>query len=321
MKASVNTHYGPPDVLSIQEIEKPTPKKNEVLIKIKATTVNRTDCGFRNPEYLLVRLISGLFKPKNKVLGSELAGIIEEIGPDVKRFKVGDEVYGLNTYQFGTHAEYCCLPETKSITLKPSNLTFNQAASICDGAFLAYANIKKIDFSSKPNILVNGASGAIGTAAVQLAHYFGATITAVCQTHNFELLKSLGATTCIDYSKEDFTLTNQSFDVILDMVGKSSFGKCKKILKPKGIYISSELGAYSQNIFYALFTPVFAGKKVLFPIPTDTIEDIEFFKKLIEEGKYKPIIDRTYSLEQIVEATRYVETGMKTGNVVIELDA
>jgi NADPH:quinone reductase-like Zn-dependent oxidoreductase len=319
MKASVNNIYGPPEVLQIQEVEKPRPKDDEVLIKIHASTVNRTDTGFRQPEYLIVRLFSGLFKPLNKILGSELAGEIEAIGNGVKTFKPGDQVFGLSTFKFGTHAEYICIKEKKAITLKPTNLSYIEAAAICDGAFLAYANIKKIDFSTPKNILINGASGSIGTASVQLANYFGAKITAVCNTKNLELVKSLGADKVIDYTKEDFTKLDDKFDYILDVVGKSSFFKCKKLLKPKGIYISSELGYLSQNIYLALFTPLFFAKKVLFPIPVDKKEDILFFKKLVEEGKYKPVIDKIYPLEDIVEATKYVETKEKTGNVVIKI--
>lgn len=319
MKASFNKIYGPPEVLQIQEVEKPRPKADEVLIKIHASTVNRTDTGFRQPEYLIVRLFGGLFKPKNKILGSELAGEIEAIGNGVKTFKPGDQVFGLSTFKFGTHAEYICIKEEKAITLKPTNLSYIEAAAICDGAFLAYANIKKIDFSTPKNILINGASGSIGTASVQLANYFGAKITAVCNTKNMELVKSLGADTVIDYTKEDFTKLDDKFDFILDVVGKSSFFKCKKLLKPKGIYISSELGYLSQNIYLALFTPLFFGKKVLFPIPVDKKEDILFFKKLVEEGKYRAVIDKVYPLEKIVEATKYVETKEKTGNVVIKI--
>lgn len=226
----------------------------------------------------------------------------------------------MSTYNFGTHAQYIAMPEEKSITLKPVNASYTEAAAICDGAFLAYANLKKIDFKKDQEILINGASGSIGIATVQLAKHFGAKITAVCNTKNIELVRSLGADTVIDYTREDFTLINKKFDFILDVVGKSSFFKCKKILKPKGIYISSELGYLSQNIYLALLTPLLFGKKVLFPIPKDTKEDILFFKKLFEEGKYKAIIDKTYTLEQIVEATKYVETKEKTGNVVITID-
>ncbi len=320
MKAIVNTIYGPPEVLQLTEVEKPTPKNNEVLVKIHATTVNRTDCGFRQPEYLAVRLISGFFKPKKTILGSELAGEIEAIGKHVKTFKPGDQIFGLSTFNFGTHAEYICIPEEKAITLKPTNMSYNEAAAVCDGAFLAFTNIKKIDFKNAPKILINGASGSIGSASVQLAKYYGAEITAVCNTKNLELVKSLGADIVIDYTKEDFTKNGNVYDVVLDVVGKSSFFRCKKILKPKGLYFSSELGYLSQNIFLALLTPLFGGKKVLFPIPKDRKEDIQFFKELIEAGKYKAVIDKVYRLEQIIEATKYVETGEKTGNVVINLE-
>jgi len=317
MKAVVYTKYGSPDVLQLKEVEKPNPKDNEVLIRIVATTVNRTDCGFRNPEYLAVRLVGGLFKPKKKILGSELAGVVEIIGKNVKTFKPGDAVFGLSTFNFGTHAEYICIAEKKSITTKPANISFAEAAAVCDGGFLALSNIRKIDFTKHCKILVNGASGSIGSASVQLAKYFGANITAVCNTKDFELLKSLGADEVIDYTKEDFTKNGQEYDVVIDAVGKSSFFRCRKILKPKGIYFSTELGYLSQNIFLALFTPLFGGKKVLFPIPKDSKEDVVFLKELMEAGKYKAVIDRIYPFEQIVEATKYVEKGQKVGNVVI----
>jgi NADPH:quinone reductase-like Zn-dependent oxidoreductase len=320
MKAIVYTKYGPPEVLQLKELEKPAPKDNEVLIKIHATTVNRTDCGFRKPEYpVIIRLINGLFKPKKMILGSELAGEIEAIGKDVKTFKPGDPVFGLSTYNFGTHAEYICIPENGSIAIKPGNMSYEEAAAVCDGLFLAKNLIQNINFKETKKILINGASGSIGSACVQLAKYYGAEITAVCNTINFELVKSLGANEVIDYTKEDFTKNGQLYDVVIDAVGKSSFFHCKKILKPKGIYLSTELGFLAQNIFLALLTPIFGGKKVMFPIPTDSKKDIEFFKELIESGKYKAVIDRTYPLDQIIEAHKYVEKGQKTGNVVITL--
>jgi len=319
MKAVVYTKYGSPNVLQHKEVKKTIPKDHEVLIKIIATTVNRTDCGFRNPEYLAVRLVGGLFKPKKQILGSELAGVVEATGQHVKAFKPGDAVFGLSTFNFGTHAEYICIAENKSITLKPANITFAEAAAVSDGGFLALANIRKIDFSKQPNILINGASGSIGTASVQFAKYFGAKITAVCNTKDFELLKSLGADEVIDYTKEDFTKNGQLYDVVIDAVGKSSFFSCRKILKSKGIYFSTELGYLSQNIFLALITPILGGKKVQFPLPKDHKEDIVFIKELMEAGKYKAVIDRTYPFEQLVDATRYVETGQKVGNVVITI--
>lgn len=317
MKAVVNEVYGPPEVLKLTDVARPVPKDNEILIKVHATTVNRTDCGFRSPEYLIVRLIAGLLKPSNKILGSELAGVVEVIGKDVKTFRTGDKVYGLSTYKFGTHAEYVCVAEDKAVTNMPVNMTFEEAAAVCDGAFLALANIKKINFKPGIKILINGATGSIGTAAVQLARHYGTTITAVCNTKNIQLVRSLGADETIDYTKEDFTTMGGQYDVVFDAVGKSSFFKCRKVLKPGGIYFSTELGYLSQNIFLALITPLLGGRKVLFPIPKDTKEDMILLRTLIEAGKYRAVIDRTYPLHEIVEATRYVETGEKTGNVVI----
>ncbi len=320
MKAVVHTRYGPPEVLHLMEVDKPTPKENEVLIKIHATTVNRTDCGFRKPEYpVIIRLINGLFKPKKTILGNEFAGEIEATGVNVSTFKPGDQVFGLSTYNFGTHAQYICLPEKGSITIKPKNMSYEEAAAVCDGLMLGINLIRKIDFKKANKILVNGATGSIGSACVQLAKYYGAKITAVCNTKNFELVRSLGANEVIDYTKEDFTNTGERYDIILDAVGKSSFFKCKHLLQPDGVYFSTELGFLAQNIFLALVTPIIGGKKVKFPIPTDSKEDVIYFRELIESGNYKAVIDRSYPLEQIIDATRYVETGEKTGNVVITL--
>lgn len=328
MKAIVCTKYGPPEVLQLKEVPKPVPKNTEVLIKIHATSVNRTDCGFRKPEYpVIIRLVNGILKPKKTILGSELAGDIEAIGKDVKTFKPGDQVFGLSIPDFGAHAEYICLPETASITTKPANMSYTEAAAVCDGLMLAITYIRKIDFSNERKILIYGASGSIGTACVQLARYYGAEITAVCNTRNIELVKILGADEVFDYTKEDFTKNGKLYDVVIDAVGKSSFFRCKKILKPGGVYFSTDLGYFAQNIFLALLTPINSilpgrqtGKKVKFPIPKDNKEDIIFLKKLIEAGKYKAVIDRIYTLEEIVEATKYVETGQKTGNVVLTVE-
>jgi NADPH:quinone reductase-like Zn-dependent oxidoreductase len=318
MKACVYMQYGPPEVLQIREVPKPVPKDNEILIKIYATTVNRTDCGFRKAEYFAVRIVSGLFKPKKTILGTELAGKVEAIGKAVKSFKAGDAVFGLKCMTFGAHAEYICVPEEGSITTKPSNMSYEEAAAICEGAWLANNVLKKMNVKASHKILINGATGSIGSAAVQLCRYYGAEITAVGNTKNLELISSLGANKVIDYLKEDFTTMEESYDFIFDAVGKSSFFKCKKLLKPGGMYISTELGFMWQNIFLPLFT-LFSSKKVKFPIPVDKKEDIIFFKSLVETGKYKAIIDKRYPFDQIIEATRYVETGEKTGNVVIQV--
>lgn len=319
MKAAIHDKYGPPEVIYIGEVDKPIPAETEVLVKIHSTTVNRTDCGFRKPEYLIVRFFSGLLKPKNKILGTEFAGVIESIGSKVTNFKPGDKVFGLRTYLFGAHAEYISVKESGSIALMPSSMNFDEAAAVCDGMMLAINYIRAIDFKSKPKILVNGASGSIGSAAVQLAIYYGGEVTAVCSPKSAELMQSFGVKRIIDYTSEDFTQTNEQYDVVLDSVGKSSFFKCKKILKPKGIYFSSELGYMSQNVFLPMITPLLGGKRVKFPIPTDNQQDILLFKEIIEAGHYKAIIDRTYSLDQIIEATKYVETGQKIGNVVIRI--
>lgn len=322
MKAITYYTYGSADVLQLEEIEKPSPKEDEVLIKIYASTVNRTDCGFRNPEYQFIKLISGITKPKAKILGSEFAGVIEEIGKNVTRYKVGDKVFGLSTFSFGTHAEYICKKETNSMAIMPTNYSFDEAAAVCDGLMLAYANIRKIDFCTPKKILINGATGSIGISALQLCKYFGATVTAVGNTKNLALLKSLGADKVFDYLNEDFTKEEflseeDKYDVVFDAVGKSTFSKCKPLLKPKGIYFSTELGPYAQNIPLALTTPLFNGRHVKFPIPKDHYDDILLFNRIIEEGKFKAIIDKTYTLEQVPDAHRYVELGEKTGNVVI----
>jgi len=319
MKAAVNTKYGPPEVVHLMEVEKPVPKDDEVLIKVYATTVNRTDCGFRSAEYFISRFFSGLLKPKNKSLGNEFAGIIEAIGKEVKSFKVGDKVFGYNDISFGAHAEYMIMAENGAITTMPSNLSFDEAAPITEGGHYALCDIRAAKVKSGQNVMVYGATGAIGSAAVQLVKYFGAKVTAVCDTKNVELVKSLGADLVIDYTKADYTKVDQKYDFIFDAVGKSSFGKCKPILKEKGIYISTELGKNSENIFLALSTPIFGGKKVMFPLPTISKEDVLFLKVLVETGKYKPLIDRKYPFEQIVEAHKYVETGQKIGNVVISI--
>ena len=319
MRAAINTKYGPPEVVTVQEAGKPFPKDNEVLIKVHASTVNRTDCGFRSAEYFIVRFFSGLFNPKNKTLGNEFAGVIEAIGKDVTSFRIGENVFGYNDVKFGAHAEYMTMGENDPIATMPINFTYEEAAPLSEGGHYALCDIRAAKVNAGQNILVYGATGAIGSAAVQLIKQIGARVTAVCSTKHVELVKSLGADEVIDYTQQDFTKTNQLFDFIFDSVGKTSFAVCKKILTPKGIYISTELGKSWANVFLALLTPLFGGRKVLFPFPTISKEDILFLKELAEAGKYKPIIDRKYSLEQIVEAYKYVETGQKTGNVIISI--
>jgi len=317
MKAIVHTRYGPPEFLQLKEVEKPTPSDNEVLIKIHATTVNRTDCGFLRAKPFIVRFFSGLIKPRNASLGNEFAGKIEAVGRDVTSFHVGDKVFGYNDVDFGAHAEYMTTPEESMLATMPANMSYEEAAPSTEGAHYALTNIRKANIQGGQRILVNGATGAIGSAAVQLVKYFGADVTAVCNTKNVALVKSLGADEVIDYTKEDFTKNGQTYDVVFDAVGKSSFRRCKALLKSGGIYISTELGFFAQNPLLAMWTSVFGSKKVIFPIPKSRKEDVLFFKELIEAGKFKGVIDRCYPLEQVVEAFKYVEKGQKTGNVVI----
>ena len=319
MKAIVYTKYGPPEVAHLMEVANPKPKDNEVLIKVYASTVNRTDSGFRSAEYFISRFWSGLLRPKYQILGCEFAGIIEEIGKCVKEFKKGDKVFGFNDKSFGGHGEYLTIAETNALTTMPEDISFDTAAALTEGAHYALVDIRAAKIESGQNVLVYGASGAIGSAAVQLLKHFGAIVTAVCNTKNLELVKSLGADTVIDYQTQDFTKTEKKFNFIFDAVGKSSFGQCKPLLTEKGIYISTELGKNGENILFALTTPLWGGKKLLFPIPSITKKDVLFLKELVQKGEYKPVIDRQYKLDEIVEAYKYVESGQKTGNVVIKI--
>jgi NADPH:quinone reductase-like Zn-dependent oxidoreductase len=323
MRAAVHTSYGPPDVVRIAEVDKPTPKNNQVLVKVHATTVNRTDSGFRAGRPPIVRLFTGLIRPKVTVLGNEFAGEIEAVGRDVNYIAVGDRVFGYSGLQhgsrFGAHAEYLAMPEDGSLATMPANLTYEQAAPSTEGAHYALTMIRTAKIQRGHDVLVYGATGAIGSAAVQLLKSLGAQVTAVCDTEHLELVRGLGADRVIDYTAEDFTEDEQRYDVVLDAVGKSSFGRCKRLLKPRGIYLSSDLGPLSQNPILALITPLVRGKKVMFPIPRDNQEMVRYFKELLESGEFKPLIDRRYRLDQIVEAYRYVETGQKLGNVVISV--
>ena len=320
MKAAVHTRYGPPEVARISEVEKPAAKDNEVLVKVHATTVNRTDCGLRAAEPFVNRFFTGLIRPRVTVLGNEFAGEVEAVGSGVTSFEVGDKVFGFNGSRFGAHAEYVAIPEDGSVATMPANVTFEEAAPSTEGSHYALSLIRKAKVRSGQGALVNGATGAIGSAAVQLLKRLGADVTAVCDTENVELVRGLGAGRVIDYTAEDFTKDEQTYDVVLDAVGKSSFGRCKRLLKPGGIYLSSDLGPLSQNPILALITPLFGGKRVMFPIPRDDQEMVRYFKGLIESGEFKPVIDRRYPLDRIVEAYRYVETGQKIGNVVISVE-
>jgi NADPH:quinone reductase-like Zn-dependent oxidoreductase len=314
MKAVVCDRYGPPDVLRLRDVARPVPGPDQVRIRIRASTVNRSDCAFRQGAPPYARLLTGLRRPRRRVLGSELAGEVEAVGPAVTEFKVGDQVFGVNPWKFGAHAQFVCMRENAALAHKPAGLSFEQAAAVCDGVILALMGLRPADVRPGRSILIYGASGSIGTAAVQLASYFGADVTAVCGTKNLELVRSLGAAQVIDYTQQDFTANGEAYDVIFDAVGKHSFRRCRDSLKPGGIYLPTD---HLQNLALALWTRT-GNKKVVFPIPPRyTKSDVVFLKGLIESGAYRAVIDRCYPLEDVVEATRYVETEQKTGNVVL----
>ena len=320
MKAAVQTRYGPPEVVRISEVEKPTIKDNEVLVNVQATTVNRTDCACRAAKPFFMRLFTGLVRPRATVLGNEFAGVVEAVGGSVTSFKAGDRVFVYNEGPFGAHAEFMSIPQDGSLATMPANMTYEEAAPSTEGSHYALSHIRAAKIHSGQDVLVYGATGAIGSAAVQLVKSLGAKVTAVCDTDNLELVRGLGADKVIDYTTDDFTKDEQKYDVVLDSVGKSSFGRCRRLLKPGGIYLSSELGPLAQNPFLALIAPLHRGKKVMFPIPKHDQTMVEYFRDLIESGEFKPVIDRTHRLDEIVEAYRYVETGQKIGNVVISLE-
>ena len=324
MKAVVYDRYGPPDVLRLEQVERPVPKEDEVLIKIRATAVTRADCATREANRrsglavsLISRLISGLRRPKQRILGSELAGDVAAVGVAVSEFAVGDHVFGTSGFRFGAYAEFICMREGARIAHKPAGMSFEEAAAICDGGLNALWILRLADLRKGHRILVYGASGAIGTAGVQLAKYFDADVTAVCSTKNLELVQSLGADRVIDYTREDFTKNGQTYDVIFDAVGKHSFGRSRGSLKPGGSYLATD---GLRNLILALWTSRFGDKRVIFSIPPRyTKKDVLFLKELIEAGKYRAVIDRCYPFEDFVEATRYVETEQKTGNVVLTI--
>jgi NADPH:quinone reductase-like Zn-dependent oxidoreductase len=319
VKAAVFDRYGPPEVQRIEEVARPVPKDDEVLVKIHATTVTRTDSGVRSAKPALIRLFFGLRRPKQRILGTELAGEIESVGSTVTRFAVGDRVFGsTSSFQSGTHAEYIAIRESGPIAHMPAGMSFEEAAAVTDGAVLALMCLEAAHIHKGQKMLIYGASGAIGTAGVQLAKYFGADVTAVCNTKNLDLVRSLGANRVIDYLQEDFTKNGETYDAIFDAVGKHSFKRSKDSLKAGGVYVATD---GFRNFFLALWTSRIGDKKALFPVPPHyTQKTVLFIKKVIEDGKFRAVIDRRYSLDEVVEATRYVETQQKTGNVVLTIN-
>jgi NADPH:quinone reductase-like Zn-dependent oxidoreductase len=317
MKAVVHDNYGPPDVLKLDEVERPVPKEDEVLVEIHATTVTRTDCGLRAADPFFARALTGLRRPKRRTPGLEFAGVVEAVGGAVTGFEVGDEVFGIRG---GSNAEYVCVRESGALAHKPAGISFEEAAAVCDGACSALSCLRNADLREGRSILVYGASGSIGTAAVQVAKHFGAHVTAVCNTKNVELVRSLGADVVIDYLQEDFTKTGDTYDVIFDAVGKHSFRRSRRSLKPGGIFITTDLGFMWHAPLAVLLTRWIGDKKARLGIARYTKQDVLFVKELIETGDYRPVIDRRYAIEDVVEATKYVETGQKTGNVVLTLN-
>jgi NADPH:quinone reductase-like Zn-dependent oxidoreductase len=324
MKAVVYDAYGPPDVLRLEDVERPVPKDDELLVEVHAAAVTRADCATREANRrggLLVtvisRLISGVRRPKLRILGSELAGEVAAVGAAVNEFAVGDRVFGSTGFRFGAHAEFVCMRESARTAPMPVGMSFEEAASICDGALNSLWCLRLAELRAGQRILVYGASGAIGTAGVQLAKYFEADVTAVCSTKNLELVKSLGADRVIDYTQEDFTQNGETYDVIFDAVGKHSFRRCKGSLKRGGLYLATD---GLRNLILALWTSRIGDKKVIFQIPPRyTKKDVLFLKELIEAGRYRAVVDRCYALEDVVEAARYVETEQKVGNVVLTI--
>jgi NADPH:quinone reductase-like Zn-dependent oxidoreductase len=331
MKAIVHTKYGPPDVLQLKEVERPAPKGNDILIKIHATTVNYGDITVRNFRniplkkfnmplllWLPTRIMFGFWKPKKKILGSEFAGDIEAVGKDVKRFKKGDPVFGYRGPLMGTNAEYLCMPEAGLVAIKPANMSYEEVSTIPYGATTAWHILRKANIRSGQKVLINGASGSIGSAAVQIAKYYGAEVTGICGTPRLEFVKSLGADMVIDYTREDFTQSGETYDLIFDVLGKSSFAQCKRSLKQNGCYLLASFKM--KQIFLMLWTSIFGNRKVMCVVTPEKIENLISIKELMEAGKLKSIIDKRFPLEQTAEAHRYVEQGHKKGNIVITVE-
>ena len=319
MKAVIYTKYGPPEVLHIVDIEQPTPKSDEVLIKVHASTLNRTDCGFRSANYFVSRFVTGLVKPKRVISGSEFAGKIVAVGADVTTYKVGDDVFGFDDVGGGAHAEYVVKPADGPLAVMPTGYTYEALAPAAEGATYALNVINAAGVSKGQKVLVYGASGAIGSAAVQILKHLGAEVTAVCGTKSIKRVQSLGADQVIDYQTQDFTDTRDTYSLVLDAVGKSSYGVCKKLLTPDGSYCSSELGVGGQIPLLAIWFGMTGSRKVLFPIPKINKANTDYIKRLIELGAYTPLIDRVFAMDDIVEAAKYVESGQKVGNVVITI--
>jgi len=319
MKAAVTTRYGPPEVVHVMDVPRPAPHAGELLVRVHAATVNRTDCGFRAAHPWFIRGFTGVTKPKRTILGNEFAGTVEAVGADVSRFVVGDRVFGYDGTRFGCHAEYLAISQDAAVATIPDGRDFEAMAPATEGSHYALAYIRAARVDEASDALVYGATGAIGSAAVQIIKSLGAQVTAVCASEHLDLVAGLGADRVIDRTTTDFTADTQRYDLVLDAVGKCSFQQCRKLLKPRGTWASTDLGPLSQNPLLVLATRFSRGRRVLFPFPRIDQAMVEYLKRLIESLQFTPVVDRTYPLAEIVDAYRYVEAQHKIGNVVITI--
>ncbi len=322
MKAVVNTRYGSPDILQVREVPRPVPGHGEILVKVHASTVSRTDSGLLRAHPFFSRFVTGLLRPRRTILGGDFAGEVELVGPGVASFSPGDRVFGLMPGGYGAHAEYLCVAGEGPVATMPANVPFAEAV-VCEGACYADTYLRGFGLNSPPKkgakILIYGASGAIGTAAVQLAKSYGAEVTAVVATQRVDLARALGADRVIDYTSEDFTQITERFDFALDAVGKTTFFRCRKILKPDGVFAATDLGPHNQNLLLLIWSAVTRNKRIIFPLPGCKKEFVEFLRARMEAGEFRAVIDRRYPLDAVVDAYGYVETGQKTGIVVLEV--
>ena len=320
MKAVVQDRYGPPEVLRIEEVDRPVPKADEILVRVRSSTVTQTDTHARRADLFLWRFVLGLRRPRSRTLGVELAGEVEAVGAAVREFNVGDEVFGQPSSYFGAHAEYVCVSERAAMARKPAGMSFEEAAAVCDGASQALGTLRQADVQEGRRLVIYGASGSLGTAAVQLAKHFGAHVTAVCGTDHVALVRSLGADEVVDYRQQDFTRNGQTYDAIIDAVGKYSFRRGRRSLKPGGIYVATDGGRfYVETIALLVVTRWVGSKRVRGGIGRRIKQDVLFLKELIEAGEFRAVVDRRYPMDQVVEAHRYVETWRKAGNVVLTI--
>ena len=318
MRAAVMRRYGPPEVIRIEEVPRPQPAAGEVRIRVHATTVNRTDCAFRIPEPFFIRPYSAMLRPRRRILGSEVAGVVDAVGTEAAGFAVGDRVFGVvGGDRFGAHAEYVCAKASGPLAPMPEGLSFEQAAAVCDGFILARTCLTWAGVREGQRVLVYGASGSIGTAGVQLARHLGAHVTAVCGTDGVEVVRALGPDEVVDHRRQDWLRTGATFDVVFDAVGKRTFRECRHLLRSPGRYVTTDLGPGYQNVPLAVLTWKLARRRVMVPIPRYTAAHVHLLRELLDAGEYRAVIDRTYPLDRVVEATRYVQSGRKLGNVVL----